>query len=103
MSDTPEQTDEELAAAWGADTELAAAAEGGPPARELNQAEIDSLLGFDAGPASGEARTGMQKIISSGLISYERCRCSRLCSIAWSASCRPASATSPPTTLRSAS
>src|SRR6202046_463139 len=72
MSDTPEQTDEELAAAWGADTELAAAAEGGPPARELNQAEIDSLLGFDAGPASGEARTGMQKIISSGLISYER-------------------------------
>jgi len=74
MSDTPEQqpqTDEELAAAWGAE------AEGGEesaaqPARVLNQAEIDSLLGFDEGPAGGENRTGMQKIISSGLVSYER-------------------------------
>ena len=42
------------------------------PARVLNQAEIDSLLGFDDGPAGGENRTGMQKIISSGLVSYER-------------------------------
>ena len=38
----------------------------------LNQAEIDSLLGFDSGPSADEARTGMQKIISSGLVSYER-------------------------------
>ena len=37
-----------------------------------SQAEIDSLLGFDEGPAGGENRTGMQKIISSGLVSYER-------------------------------
>ncbi len=73
MSDTqgPPQSDEELAAAWGAETE------GGdenpaPPARVLNQAEIDSLLGFDEGPAGGENRTGMQRIISSGLVSYER-------------------------------
>src|SRR4051794_33050941 len=29
-------------------------------------------MGFDKGPADGEARTGMQKIISSGLVSYER-------------------------------
>ena len=71
-----EQSDEDLAAAWGAQTE---ATEGGEsaapsvqPARVLNQAEIDSLLGFDDGPAGGEARTGMQKIISSGLVSYER-------------------------------
>ncbi len=71
-----EQSDEDLAAAWGAETE---ATEGGEsaapsvqPARVLNQAEIDSLLGFDDGPAGGEARTGMQKIISSGLVSYER-------------------------------
>ena len=42
------------------------------PARVLNQAEIDSLLGFDEGPAGGESRTGMQTIISSGLVSYER-------------------------------
>ena len=38
----------------------------------LNQAEIDSLLGFDEGPGGGENRSGMQKIISSGLVSYER-------------------------------
>ncbi len=67
------QSEEELAAAWGAETEAgddtAAAAQ---PARVLNQAEIDSLLGFDDGPANGENRTGMQKIISSGLVSYER-------------------------------
>jgi flagellar motor switch protein FliM len=79
MSDAPEQkpqTDEELAAAWGAETDSDAAetpeAAQPPPARVLNQAEIDSLLGFDEGPASGENRSGMQKIISSGLVSYER-------------------------------
>jgi flagellar motor switch protein FliM len=67
-------SDEDLAAAWGAE----ALGEGGEdvqpvqPARVLNQAEIDSLLGFDEGPSGGENRTGMQKIISSGLVSYER-------------------------------
>ncbi len=74
MSDTPEQSDEELAAAWGAETDAADGAEGESvqPARVLNQAEIDSLLGFDDGPSNGEARSGIQKIISSGLVSYER-------------------------------
>ena len=81
MSDT--QSEEDLAAAWGADTEADGAGAGAgagaagsgaavPPQRVLNQAEIDSLLGFDAGPADGENRTGMQRIISSGLVSYER-------------------------------
>src|ERR1700739_671261 len=75
MSELPEQnqSDEDLAAAWGAETD--AATDAAPPtqsARVLNQAEIDSLLGFDEGPAGGENRTGMQKIISSGLVSYER-------------------------------
>src|SRR3954465_27810 len=68
--DTP-QSDEELAAAWGAETEGGDEASA-QPARVLNQAEIDSLLGFDDGPAGGENRTGMQRIISSGLVSYER-------------------------------
>jgi flagellar motor switch protein FliM len=69
-----EPSDEEMAAAWGAATEgQEADAEGAQqPARVLNQAEIDSLLGFDDGPAGGEHRTGMQRIISSGLVSYER-------------------------------
>ena len=40
--------------------------------RVLNQAEIDSLLGFDNALDSGEAASGMQRIISAGLISYER-------------------------------
>ena len=80
MSDKPEaeQTEEEMAAAWGASTDAEGETEAGEgaqpaqPARVLNQAEIDSLLGFDEGPAGGENRTGMQKIISSGLVSYER-------------------------------
>jgi flagellar motor switch protein FliM len=67
MSGTEE---DDLAAQW-------AAAEGGEaseavPARVLNQAEIDSLLGFDAAADGGEPRSGMQRIISSGLVSYER-------------------------------
>lgn len=66
------ESEEDLAAAWGAETEAAATGEPAQPARVLNQAEIDSLLGFDDEPAGGDARTGMQRIISSGLVSYER-------------------------------
>ncbi len=71
MSD--QTADEDLAADWGADLD-AAAGDGDPvqPERVLNQAEIDSLLGFEDGPAGGDSRTGMQKIISSGLVSFER-------------------------------
>ena len=60
-----------LAAAWGAETQGGDA----PPAqpeRVLSQAEIDSLLGFDSGPAGNDHDSGMQRIISSGLVSYER-------------------------------
>ena len=42
------------------------------PARVLDQAEIDSLLGFDDGLGGAEAACGMQRIISSGLVAYER-------------------------------
>ena len=69
------QSGEDLAAAWGAGTEEGGDGgqeEGSQSARVLNQAEIDSLLGFDANPTGDEARTGIQKIISSGLVSYER-------------------------------
>src|SRR5271163_4798463 len=69
MSGTDGQPDQEaLASAWAADVGDDAA----PPARVLDQAEIDSLLGFDDGASGGESRTGMQRIISSGLVSYER-------------------------------
>ena len=63
-------SDEALASAWAADT--APLAESASPARVLNQAEIDSLLGFDDGPASEDSRSGIHRIISSGLVSYER-------------------------------
>ena len=42
------------------------------PARVLNQAEIDSLLGFDDGPPAARTAAACSKIISSGLVSYER-------------------------------
>lgn len=42
------------------------------PARVLNQAEIDSLLGFGGEADSSDMRTGMSRIITSGLVSYER-------------------------------
>ncbi|WP_349292617.1 flagellar motor switch protein FliM [Sediminicoccus sp. KRV36] len=65
-----------MAAAWGA----ALAEEDGPPAadippdstRVLNQAEIDSLLGFEGGEGDDAGKTGMERMILSGLVSYER-------------------------------
>jgi len=44
----------------------------GPSDRILNQAEIDSLLGFDPDQQPGDERSGIQAIISSALVSYER-------------------------------
>jgi len=72
MSGSDKQSDEDLAAAWGAETDEPQPDTAAQPARVLNQAEIDSLLGFDEGPGGGAQRTGMQRIISSGLVSYER-------------------------------
>ena len=46
---------------------------GGTSARVLNQDEIDSLLGFDdAGGGGGDDRSGIQAILNSALVSYER-------------------------------
>ena len=76
------QSHEDLAAAWGASLDElpgdGTAGDASPgdaqtdTTRVLNQAEIDSLLGFDEGPAGSDDKTGMQRIISSGLVSYER-------------------------------
>jgi flagellar motor switch protein FliM len=60
-----------MAAAWGA----ALDEDGMMPTdttRVLNQAEIDSLLGLGGDSVGGPSRSGMQRIISSGLVSYER-------------------------------
>ncbi len=67
MGQAPATGDDALAASWGAEI-----GDDAQPARVLSQAEIDSLLGFEDGPAETEARSGMQRIIGSGLVSYER-------------------------------
>lgn len=61
------ESDEALAATWAASAEDATST-----ARVLNQAEIDSLLGFDETTDAEDSRSGMHRIISSGLVSYER-------------------------------
>ncbi len=42
------------------------------PEKVLTQAEIDALLGYSDGPQGGADQSGMQRIISAGLVSYER-------------------------------
>lgn len=80
-SEGGEGGEEELAAEWEAmmttdDEEGDGDGDGDAPPREatrvLNQDEIDSLLGFDEeGDEAGE-RAGIQAILSSALVSYER-------------------------------
>ena len=67
--------DDEDLAGWGLDADAGSEADSGaPPDRVLNQAEIDSLLGFgaDSSDADGGSRSGIRRIIESGLVSYER-------------------------------
>ncbi len=45
---------------------------GDAPDHVLDQAEIDSLLGLADNPGGGPGQSGMQRIINSGLVSYER-------------------------------
>jgi flagellar motor switch protein FliM len=74
--DEANMSEEERAAAAAA--EWAAMLEGdtgngeGGPDRVLNQDEIDSLLGFDASIGSDVELTGVQALINSALVSYER-------------------------------
>ncbi|MBB4210408.1 flagellar motor switch protein FliM [Rhodothalassium salexigens DSM 2132] len=68
--------DEAVAAEWeamaGADEpEDAAMAGGSAPGRVLDQDEIDSLLGFEGDEDEGEVH-GIQALINSALVSYER-------------------------------
>ncbi len=65
-------SDAALAAAWEAQAGEAGGEAAAEPARVLNQNEIDSLLGFDGGGTTEESRGAMERIISSGLVSYER-------------------------------
>ena len=82
---TPASDDQEdLAAAWeamtaeldsgvGADEMMPAAPASPPPTRVLSQNEIDSLLGFEEEHEGGAfGQSGIQAIINSALVSYER-------------------------------
>jgi flagellar motor switch protein FliM len=68
----PTPDDDALAAEWASATEGDGAEGSGASDRILNQNEIDSLLGFDAEGENGRERTGIQAIINSALVSYER-------------------------------
>jgi flagellar motor switch protein FliM len=69
------ESEEDLAAAWGDALAQEAAAPAAPApdsTRVLNQAEIDSLLGFGNSPEEQSDQSGIQRIVSAGLVSYER-------------------------------
>ncbi|HEX3573801.1 MAG TPA: flagellar motor switch protein FliM [Rhodopila sp.] len=69
MSVSQDLSDAELMAAWG---DGAADGAEAVPARVLSQTEIDDLMGFDDLPDAGEQESGLRKVVSAGLISYER-------------------------------
>jgi flagellar motor switch protein FliM len=74
--ETPKETapsakEEQMAAEWEAMTTTGAEAAGGAD-RVLDQNEIDSLLGFDVGDGPGAERSGIDAILNSTLVSYER-------------------------------
>lgn len=73
---SPEMSEDERAAAaaaeWAAMLEGGGAGGDGGPDRVLNQDEIDSLLGFDPSAGGSVELTGVQALINSALVSYER-------------------------------
>ena len=68
--------DDAFAAEWeamvGAETGKTITASSIGIERVLNQDEIDNLLGFDMGDENGEGSNGINGIINSALVSYER-------------------------------
>ncbi|AKR56195.1 Flagellar motor switch protein FliM [Devosia sp. H5989] len=73
-SDSAESSDSGLSAEWAAmlDNDGAGLDAGDTADRVLNQDEIDSLLGFDASAGSNVELSGVQALINSALVSYER-------------------------------
>jgi len=64
--------DEGISAEWAAMLAGETRTSDGGPDRVLNQDEIDSLLGFDATAGGDVELTGVQALINSALVSYER-------------------------------
>jgi flagellar motor switch protein FliM len=65
-----QQAEDALAAEWQAMAADGESAQGAD--RVLDQNEIDSLLGFDVGEGGGGERSGIDAILNSTLVSYER-------------------------------
>lgn len=63
--------EDEMSSEWAAMLE-ADGGEAGAADRVLNQDEIDSLLGFDPNAGGGAELSGVQALINSALVSYER-------------------------------
>ncbi|MBU0723791.1 MAG: flagellar motor switch protein FliM [Alphaproteobacteria bacterium] len=70
MSDDQDALADEWAAAGADDDDMGMDDDG--TARVLNQAEIDSLLGFDEDGAGDGENSGIHAIVNSALVSYER-------------------------------
>jgi flagellar motor switch protein FliM len=64
--------DDGISAEWAAMLAGETGKADGGPDRVLNQDEIDSLLGFDATAGGDVELTGVQALINSALVSYER-------------------------------
>jgi len=56
----------------GLDSAVMATSTGREATRVLDQSEIDSLLGFDDDHAESGEQSGIQAILNSALVSYER-------------------------------
>jgi flagellar motor switch protein FliM len=67
----PAKPDTGMSAEWAAMLEAEGSDAEGPD-RVLNQDEIDSLLGFDSNAGGNVELTGVQALINSALVSYER-------------------------------
>ena len=65
--------DDAISAEWAAMLDAdSTKGDGDTPDRVLNQDEIDSLLGFDPNAGGNVELTGVQALINSALVSYER-------------------------------
>ena len=69
--ETPSADEAAMTAEWAAMLE-ADGADSASADRVLNQDEIDSLLGFDPNAGGVAELTGVQALINSALVSYER-------------------------------
>jgi flagellar motor switch protein FliM len=69
-----DKTDDAASAEWAAmlDSDTSKGGDDDAADRVLNQDEIDSLLGFDPNAGGGVELSGVQALINSALVSYER-------------------------------